>query len=598
MTEIAARLARPILRLERRWPLVALAALVLVAGLAVLVRAYTVRTAVLPGVSVGGVDVGGLSRQDAEARIAAGLAPRFGAPVAVVVGEHRFRVRPEDLLTLDAAASAEAAYDTERTSFLRRLGAMAAPFLVGREVDPVTRLRPDGESALASSLARLTKPAVSATIAMHGLRPVIRPSQVGTEIDETALARAIEETALAGGSVLHADLVPIRPVITTSEARRAALRAKVVAAAPVAIAYRGKRVGMLSRAELARLIRFQPSSHGYDVLLAPGALGRIAAPFVASKTHASVDASFAVSGARAHVVPSRNGTQLALPAAQDAVLAAALGPGTRTAKVILAHKTAGFTTEDARALGIRRQLVSYTTEMGASSANRIHNVHLMADYIDGTVIKPGATFSFNRVVGPRTVERGFLEGQMIVGSLLLPAIGGGVCQTATTLFNDAFEAGLPIVQRTNHSWYLSHYPLGRDATVSWGGPDLAFRNDLKHGILIKTSYTDATLTFTFYGSPQGRKVVSHTGPETNFRAPAMSYVVDPTAPPHSVRVVSGTQESGFDVSVSRTVYEHGKVLRKDSFTSHYVAVGPTTIYGPGRTPPGPYVTIAGASGGT
>ena len=100
---------------------------------------------------------------------------------------------------------------------------------------------------------------------------------------------------------------------------------------------------------------------------------------------------------------------------------------------------------------------------------------------------------------------------MIIGSLLLPAIGGGVCQTATTLFNNAFELGLPIVERHNHSFYISHYPMGRDATVSWGGPDFAFKNDLKTGILIKTSYTSSTLTFSFYGTDPGRRVVSSTG---------------------------------------------------------------------------------------
>ena len=107
--------------------------------------------------------------------------------------------------------------------------------------------------------------------------------------------------------------------------------------------------------------------------------------------------------------------------------------------------------------------------MGPSSSNRIHNVQLMANYIDGTVVQPGETFSFNDSVGPRTPERGFREGQMIIGSLLLPAIGGGVCQTATTLFNNAFELGLPIVERHNHSFYISHYPMGRDATVSGAG---------------------------------------------------------------------------------------------------------------------------------
>ena len=174
---------------------------------------------------------------------------------------------------------------------------------------------------------------------------------------------------------------------------------------------------------------------------------------------------------------------------------------------------------------------------------------------------------------------------MIVGSLLLPSIGGGVCQTATTLFNNAFELGLPIVRRYNHSFYISHYPLGRDATVSWGGPDLVFRNDLKHALLIKSSYTNSTLTFTFFGTPTGRRVISTTSPQTNWTAPKTSYAYDPYAAPGSIRTSSGSNQSGFDVTVKRTVYERGKVLRKDAFASRYIPVGPTVVYGPGTNPP-------------
>jgi vancomycin resistance protein YoaR len=230
--------------------------------------------------------------------------------------------------------------------------------------------------------------------------------------------------------------------------------------------------------------------------------------------------------------------------------------------------------------------------MGVSSSNRIHNVHLMADFIDGTVIQPGEVFSFNGVVGPRTAERGFLEGQMIIGSLVLPSIGGGVCQTATTLFNNAFEIGLPILERTNHNLYLSHYPLGRDATVSWGGPDFKFKNDLKHGILIKTSYTDSTLTFSFYGTDEHRRVVAKTGSQTKWAGPSVNYAVDPNAPRGSKKLVKGTGEKGFDVSVDRTVYDAGgKELRHDTFKSHYIPDSPTMVYGPGRTPPGPYIVL-------
>ena len=209
------------------------------------------------------------------------------------------------------------------------------------------------------------------------------------------------------------------------------------------------------------------------------------------------------------------------------------------------------------------------------------------------MIEPGEAFSFNDVVGERTAERGFLEGQMIIGSLVLPSIGGGVCQTATTLFNDAFELGLPILERTNHNLYLSHYPIGRDATVSWGGPDFKFRNDLKHGLLIKTTYTDSTLTFTFYGTPEHRRVVAHTGPQANWTGPSMNYAVDPQ---RAARLGQGRRRApasraSTSRSTARCTPPTGSCCAATRFSSHYIPDSPTTVYGPGKTPPGPYIVL-------
>jgi vancomycin resistance protein YoaR len=304
-----------------------------------------------------------------------------------------------------------------------------------------------------------------------------------------------------------------------------------------------------------------------------------------------VNARFEVDGTRAHVIPAKAGTALDAAAALVSVVTAAHRRGERTAALSLKPIPAELTTEKALALGIRERVSSFTTEMGPSSANRIHNVHLMADYIDGTIIGPDETFSFNESVGPRTPERGFLEGQMIVGSLLLPSIGGGVCQTATTLFNNAFELGLPVGQRQNHSFYISHYPMGRDATVSWGGPDFSFTNDMEHALLIKASYTSDTLTFTFYGTDEGRKVESRTGPQTNWREPKLTYALDPAAPEGSMRVERGAHQRGFDVTVFRKVTRKRAVIREDSFTSSYIPVGDTAIYGPGTKIPGDYFVI-------
>jgi vancomycin resistance protein YoaR len=337
-------------------------------------------------------------------------------------------------------------------------------------------------------------------------------------------------------------------------------------------------------------LRIKARKHRFAVGFDPEALAQAVRPRLGRWIRRARNARFAIFGDRVGVVPSRPGHDVDPLQLVAAVTKAA--HAAHVARVELGDREAELSTAKAKALGIREKLVSYTTQMGESSSNRIHNVHLMADFIDGTVIEPGQVFSFNDVVGERTSQRGFLEGQMIIGSLVLPSIGGGVCQTATTLFNDAFEIGLPILERTNHNLYLSHYPVGRDATVSWGGPDFKFRNDLKHGILIKSSYTDSTLTFTFYGTPEHRRVVAHTGPQTKWTAPSMNYAVDPNAPRRSVKVVPGTGEKGFDVTVERKVYDaSGKLLRTNIFRSHYIPDSPTTVYGPGKTPPGPYIVL-------
>ena len=122
-----------------------------------------------------------------------------------------------------------------------------------------------------------------------------------------------------------------------------------------------------------------------------------------------------------------------------------------------------------------------------SSANRVFNVALLAKLLDGTIVKPGATFSFNETVGKRTAERGFREGQAIENGVLVPSIGGGVCQAATTVFDAAFAAATSISHRVNHSFYISHYPLGLDATVADTGPDFTFVNDTKNAIVIKAT---------------------------------------------------------------------------------------------------------------
>ncbi|MDQ4029615.1 MAG: VanW family protein [Actinomycetota bacterium] len=592
MTELAYRIVRPI-RLRRF--VVGLLLLLLVAGAAVGAmagRAYLHDGEVLPGVRVLGIGLTGLSEEEAGLRIRALVAARLAEPAPLSVAGERVEIAPNRLFTLDRTASAQAALDAGRGVWPDRARTLLSPLAAGVDVEPVLVVRPQADERILALLRRFATPPVSASVVLDGLEPTVKPGKPGTRPDVGALLAALETRIVSGApTAVPVSLIPAPPAVEEAAAAAAAAEVRLALSAPVALSFQGDSLGELAPERLAKLLTFAEQGDRLVVLFDEERLAKALAPRMAPYRTKAKNAQFAVEGGRVRLIPAQAGTTLDARAAAIAVNTAAHRSEERIASLSLQPLAAERTTREARALGITERISTFTTEMGPSSANRIHNVHLMANYIDGTIIAPGDAFSFNERVGPRTAERGFREGQMIVGSLLLPSIGGGVCQTATTLFNNAWELGLPIVERHNHSFYISHYPLGRDATVSWGGPDFKFRNDMEHAILIKTSYTDATLTFSFYGTDEGRKVTTWAGEKSNWRTPKLTYALDPAAPRGSVRVQRGDYQQGFDVTAYRKVERDGKVLRKDSVTSSYIPVGDTAIYGPGRSIPGSYFVI-------
>ena len=562
--------AEPVASLLKMKRGVVLISIVLVAAAgAAVVRTLQFNGAAKPGVHVLGIDVGGESKAQIEHR----LLMWARRPVTIRAAGRSYHVRRGWLVVIDRRATAARALAAGSWTSL----------LTAHRVDVVPAVAPSGyASDVLEQIARSNSAPVAATVSVHGATITTTPAREGLKLDRAALLRRLA----LDSPVVAAPYIRLRPTVGDAAAQQAAREARMLIARPVAIEYHGARLGALASVQIARALRVD----GASVRLDGERLARVIRPRLGRWIVRAHNAQFVVAGRRVRIAASRPGRDVDRRQFAAAVTKAA--HGNHVAYLQLGPRAPDLTTAKAKALGIRQELVSYTTQMGESSSNRIHNVHLMADFIDGTIVQPGEVFSFNDVVGPRTAERGFLEGQEIIGSLVLPSIGGGVCQTATTLFNDAFEIGLPILARTNHNLYLAHYPIGRDATVAWGGPDFRFKNDLKHAILIKTSYTDATLTFTFYGTSEHRRVVSHTGAMVNWTSPSMNYAVDPNAPRGSVKVVQGTGEKGFDVTVDRTVYAaNGKQLRHDTFKSHYIPDSPTTVYGPGKTPPGPYIVI-------
>ncbi len=191
-----------------------------------------------------------------------------------------------------------------------------------------------------------------------------------------------------------------------------------------------------------------------------------------------MDADWAISSKGIRVLPDRPGYLLQVPQSAKILLRAALvtTPELRSAKLVVKRSEAERTTDEARAMRIQGLVAAYQTFYGGDP-NRIHNVQLVSHLVDKHVIAPGETFSFNGATGARTADKGFREAPVIINGELQTGLGGGVCQVSTTVFNAAYEAGLPIASRTNHALYISHYPQGRDATVNYPDVDLKFVND-------------------------------------------------------------------------------------------------------------------------
>ncbi len=166
-----------------------------------------------------------------------------------------------------------------------------------------------------------------------------------------------------------------------------------------------------------------------------------------------------------------------------------------------------------------KMIGQYTTYFNSNNKNRSHNISLAAKAINNQFVFPGETFSFNQIVGIRSASRGYLRAKIIVRGEISEGIGGGICQISSTLFNAADRAGLKIVQRYSHSRNVTYVPPGRDATVSWYGPDFVFQNMYNQPVLIRAIVSGGQTTILIYSS-ESINVKSRDVPSASKRLPA------------------------------------------------------------------------------
>ena len=245
---------------------------------------------------------------------------------------------------------------------------------------------------------------------------------------------------------------------------------------------------------------------------------------------------------------------------------------------------AALTLEQAIEAGIVTVIGEYTTEFSnyEGTENRNHNIKLAADILDNGIIEAnGGTWHFNDRTGDTNEEAGFWAAGSIIDGEYVDSIGGGICQVATTVFNAAYEAGLPIDMRFAHELYIASYPNGRDAAVSYPDLDLWWSNDLESDVLLDMSYSDTTITARLLSVYTGRTVDSEEGEWREGAKYGTKFEEDPDLE----KDYYYTKTTGVDASsitVVRTVRnESGEVISEQSFESNYAPKDEVIVVGPG-----------------
>jgi vancomycin resistance protein YoaR len=539
--------------------LVLLGSLLLAYGAMVLYSGSTVPK----GTTVSGMDIGGLSRAAAIAKLDRAFGEGSGSGLRLRAGERTATLNADRAgVRIDAAATVSKALS----------GRFTPPVLLdglfgGREIRPDVRV---DEARLAAALTAVNrqiggKPATEGAVVFRGLTPVAIWPREGSGLDVRTVASKIRAEYPTEREIA-APIERLRPRATEAAVRQTLTGpARTAVTAPVTLASgsaSGNAEIAVSPAVLARYLRFQPDRSGrlqprIDGVALAGALGRRLHPLERQPR----DATFVVKNGTPRMVPSRDGRKVDGQGLATAMEGAVMQPGERAVTVPLKTAAPRITTEQVSRLGIKEKISTFTTQYPCC-APRVKNIQTIADILDGYVVKPGETFSLNGVVGRREKARGFVEAPMILNGRFVNDVGGGVSQFATTMFNAVFFGGLQDVQHTPHSFYISRYPAGRESTVSYPQPDFRWRNDSPYGVLVDTSYTGTSVTVTFW-STKRYEIES----KSSARYAVTPFPSQTGSGPDCIPMPGA---EGFQIDVWRIFKQEGRTVRTQKFHTTYL----------------------------
>ncbi len=533
-------------------------------------------------VSVVGLDVGGLSREDALVVVRTYESELQSQPATFVVSESEFDLDP---LAVGLSADVEEAVET---ALSQRSGGLVRGFLPWvrgfTELVDIDLAVSIDEDAVEEHLAEweqdaIENPAYEGSVEIVNGEIAYEYPRIGERVD-TPTAVAIVDTVLTEPErdITALPLTDSVPELTTADIDDAVATLRRMVARPVVLHNEDRNVVLtvspseISSATVVEVVRNSPVE--VKISLDVDEVATILEPHREKLELPPVNADFEVDieTNKVTIIPSQNGTEIDPDAAAAELLEAATS-GTATGRLIFAEGAEPeFTTAAAEAFGPLDLVSEFTTK--TPGENRVHNIHLMADTIDGTVVWPGDEFSINEAIGPRTEAKGYKRDGAIIGGEVIccdePAnVGGGVSQYGTTIYNAIFFGCYEDLEHTPHSIYISRYPEGREATLGFPQPDVRFRNDTDAPVIIRSAYDgNSTITVKFYGDNGGRTCEAERSERFNFTNPKLVYEANADITPGTERVASKGSE-GWSVTVTRVMTMPDGTVIRQPYTHRY-----------------------------
>lgn len=486
---------------------------------------------ILPGTTMAGLSLGGLSEASARRVVATALAPP--RRVVVAAAGRRFVIDPAAVgYSVDAAATADRARDAGRDGIVSTLGSTIPSLVAPRRLEPVVRIDRARLAAQIAAIAQsIDRPARAGAVRVDRSAP--GGIAVTAPRAQRALLQSAARTALLS-ALRDRRVGPVAlPVRRTGGASRAAVealarRAREYLRTPLRLAA-GRRTLALPTRRTAALIALRrgPGTGGGALALDvdPSAVGRLVEDLAHDLDRAPADARITAPARPRVVVDAQGdfswrarqadvsvragaaGRRLQQPDAV-AALTDAVRRGRHRVALALARVPMRITTTSAQA--VTSLLGTFTTRYPCCQP-RVRNIRLIAEAVDGTVVMPGERFSLNQRTGERTRAAGYVKAPFIADGKLAESIGGGVSQVSTTLYNAVYFAGLQIDAHRPHSFYIDRYPPGREATLNFPDIDLRWTNDTPAPVLVRAATDETSVVVSLYGADTRRRVRARTG---------------------------------------------------------------------------------------